>query len=755
VVAKLIQSAILNPVTPATKNLIWVKIIGEGKSAFDKDNFDQSLLGNYRVGEAGSDSDTLTLFDPDIAYISESLKQFFKADNNGIGIDIIEGLANLMFSERINIESTEKIVSGLCNLVHDTNSEEQVLRKVRSIYLQASRSDQIVDSELLIERLTPLMDDDPKIFVNNLARIWRRYNNPTFKEIPEEILEKLSPHTFEVISEKPKSFVIANSDKRQIFHAVLDVRRPKNRDGESDDEEGGMPTLKFRDIVINAVPTKIIKYENPASFDIKYEIEFETPLGHKFKTAPLGLDQITAELKTKGLIYKIRSADEALPAILNAYDRDGKITVKNEIDTQGFYLVDGKIVPIKVDIKMPSKEKIIQCVAVLEQLSTMLKHQDRFATYMKWGIASPFSFVMKQLDDEQFWLPLLFLDGFTRVGKTTDGVIILAINRKHTHKDRRKHNIGFASMDNVARFGLAGSYDTYPVLVNEVEFNNLRDPKTKSLVESIKHAVQNETSRSRFGKNKTTAEHFSALSSFIFTSNDNPPDDAAFLGRTVRIHYIKEDKPTEAERKAFDKFLYKERHIDNLGTLGDYTASYILEHQDLIHEDWKSWTEKILTEFYKEADKEVPEWIKQFVPETQLEDIIMEQEQSIRAFFERAINDTYKSNFNTYTSYNTSGRENVTFADRMKFCLDKELIPYLRKKERGGFGQPDDVLILHDVMKEMQKNGLNHAHGLKELAGIIGGIYDDPKIDNKTVRVIRISETKLKDFILPDLDLLE
>ena len=47
-------------------------------------------------------------------------------------------------------------------------------------------------------------------------------------------------------------------------------------------------TSAIRDIIINAIPRKIIRYENPAAvgIEIKYEIEFETPTGQIFKTEP-------------------------------------------------------------------------------------------------------------------------------------------------------------------------------------------------------------------------------------------------------------------------------------------------------------------------------------------------------------------------------------------------------------------------------------------------------------------------------------
>lgn len=139
------------------------------------------------------------------------------------------------------------------------------------------------------------------------------------------------------------------------------------------------------------------------------------------------------------------------------------------------------------------------------------------------------------------------------------------------------------------------------------------------------------------------------------------------------------------------------------------------------------------------------------VPETQLEDIISGQEQSVRGFFGEFINGTYSKNFRTYTDYKEVSMQQLTnlntFDHRLAFCLEKELISFLRKKGKTG----DDVLILQNVIEEMRKSGINNVHGLKELASLIGGKYNTPKLGGTTVRTVTIPKIKLIKFILPDI----
>jgi hypothetical protein len=725
--------ALIKDVNPNPKHdysKLWVEV----KSKEQQYN-DDILLGIYRY-EDQTERQTayktttdygINLFRVEINGIVSEFMRVFPKDsiNDMIRNDLIDRLIAFMFSNKVSIDSTEAIVKQL----YDNNENlEEKLKVVRQIYIDGSRGERIP---------TPLNNDAISKILLKHARLPR-----TLYTIDPNILNELFTHTFELISETSKSFVVARSDTKQIVQADIETHKIA--------EDYSEEKLEFEDTIINAIPTEIIQYENPTNPDIKYEIEFETPNGRKYKTDPLSLDEIIKYLRSKRLIYKIRLADEALPAILNAYERDGKITIKNEVDTAGFYLVDGKITAVKTDVKMPSKEEIIKCVQVLEHLSTKYKKPERFATIIKWGIAAPFSFVMKQLEDENLWLPMLWEDGHTKVGKTTDGRLILAISRKH--RDQLRHDIGFTSLDTMYKFGAATSHNTFPVLVNEVNLTDYqKDKLQKQIVEALKHSIQSKTARSRGNKNDSKMEYFPALGSFMFTGNDLPPDEEALIGRMINIHHVREDEPTKEEKIAFDKYLFKERHINELGILGDFVAAYILEHQELIHEDWKAWSEKIITEFYRIAGRDAPKWVKLFVPEIQLEDIVSGQEQSVRGLLADAVNATYRFNFGTF-NYKTEEKVNTSFTNRLDFCLDHKLISYLRRIEnKFAFGGDYDILILQNVVEEIRKKGINHIHGLKELVNIIGGKYDVFKVDDKPIRAIKISESKLIEFIMPDL----
>ena len=146
---------------------------------------------------------------------------------------------------------------------------------------------------------------------------------------------------------------MAHFEKKQILSGRINSTKRK----EDNEESKPLQYIQYGNVIIDAVPIKVTKYESPSTIEIKYEIEFEIPTGQSLKIRPANLEEILGYLKTNGLIYKVRASEEALPAILNAYYREGKMIIKREIETPGFYLVDNKIEAYKVDRKRPTRKR--------------------------------------------------------------------------------------------------------------------------------------------------------------------------------------------------------------------------------------------------------------------------------------------------------------------------------------------------------------------------------------------------------------
>ena len=99
-----------------------------------------------------------------------------------------------------------------------------------------------------------------------------------------------------------------------------------------------------------------------------------------------------------------------------------------------------------------------------------------------------------------------------------------------------------------------------------------------------------------------------------------------------------------------------------MGTLGDFCANYILNNQDILFKsEWNYAATEILKAFFEEAQMQAPEWVNDFVQETQVQDIAQEQEQIVRGFLTKMVNDTYSRNFRALASRIDQEIENNNF----------------------------------------------------------------------------------------------
>ena len=154
---------------------------------------------------------------------------------------------------------------------------------------------------------------------------------------------------------------------------------------------------------------------------------------------------------------------------------------------------------------------------------------------------------------------------------------------------------------------------------------------------------------------------------------------------------------------------------------------------------------EVLTAFFKAAEKEVPAWMYDFVQESQVQDIAEEQEQIIRGFLTKIVNDTFARNYRILTSSADQAHENNNFENRLIFCLDKDLISFLKRKS------PGEVLIMHDIVKEMKAQRINHISNLAELGRMLQCEVKATNLGGKTTRLVTISIQRFIEFILPPL----
>jgi hypothetical protein len=657
---------------------------------------------------------------------------------NGNRNDIIFALSGFLCHRGLVLDAAETVVNELCKITGDEDIENRLV-VVRNTYQKANEGKPITSRNELFEILERVGGMEPaNQIIKDISQLLNKTQDPVVSQLDSSIRNELSGHIFETVCYDPPTLVVAHATKKQIITCKILRDRNQNAIERQD-------SLRLGEVILNAFPEEIIRYESPLNKDqIKYKIKFTTPFGDSFTTQPKSLDKIVLNLKMRSLTYKPRTAEESLNAVINGAQRAQRVLVVRQIETPGFYYVDSKIVASNITMHQPSIDEIKRCIEFLTELVNRSKHPDILVTEIKWGIIAPFNFVFKQLSEEgsERWIPWLYLNGHTKTSKTTDGTIVLSIYRK------QKNKLSLASTNNVARLGEAISHDTFPVLIDEVKL----DPKIHSdLVEAIKHAVQGQTARTKLLISSEPI-HIPALSACIFTSNHQLPSDPALRRRFLNLYHHKDDKPTEDEISNFQSFLKSGRN--SLGTLGDFASYYLLSNQELItndRNDWQTIAKTVLEEFCKAANLSPPDWIDMTSIGNQIEDIEAEEEQIIRSFFVKKINDAFSKNYRSIEPWKDQQIDSVTNKNgplemRLNFCLDNRLISFMLRKSTN----PNEILITNDILKEFRDAGIDFIQTFTDLARMLGAEIKPTKLDRKSARLIITSVPKLIGFMDPE-----
>jgi hypothetical protein len=207
-------------------------------------------------------------------------------------------------------------------------------KNIEAVYDTYDYNNKNISGYHALEEILLLITKDEKIVADIFATLDKYRPHISWKDqLSPEIAIQLRKHVFEVISYNPLRFVIAHTDFKQIVDASIWERSIKSKNSGREQDETIVHTLKIEHVIISAIPSKITCYENATHSEPRYEIEFETSNDKVFSLAPKTIEETVADLRARGLVYNIRYAEQKLAAILNAYQKEGKVAFNREIET--------------------------------------------------------------------------------------------------------------------------------------------------------------------------------------------------------------------------------------------------------------------------------------------------------------------------------------------------------------------------------------------------------------------------------------
>ena len=538
------------------------------------------------------------------------------------------------------------------------------------------------------------------------------------KEI-EDIFGAASPFrdsVFEILDYEKQLYAVANLRKLVVARA----RR----------SESG---FKYRERVAIGAPVEVAVYVNPVGGVTKYQVRWETATRPKpIVVGPALLEEIVDRLKAEGLIVASRLAYDVLTAVVEGFIRKGRAVIKTDIDAQGFFVVDGKLVAANIDIEKPGAEDLRKALELLNELSEVwyAHARERFAAVVRWGIVAPFIFAYKQRGR---WYRWLYLFGPSSTGKTTLASIALAV-WGITLPNTRFEKTG-ASIDTIARLGHVLSQTTLPILVNEPG-NALNK---EDIVEAIKNAVENPTARGRFYRGSYV--EIPALAPLIFTSNRYLPRDDALLRRFAVVSFSFGEKISGEKAGEFEEKV--KPRLGVLKALGNFAASYILDkYSTSFGKDLDKLAVEVLEEAYRAVGMEIPRWI--YLEHREEGDVYEDIRESVRSFLVNRITEAYTRFVGKVIAEYDTGvkvfdRASIVFENRVKVVLQENLIPWLILKD-------SDVYITSDILQELK--GVVGDMSLRSLAELLGWMYEEFSIRTRGMVISRyMAKVSLKDFV--------
>lgn len=700
---------------------------------------------------------------------------------NGRRDNLVFALSGYLHKNGVSESLILEIVEGLVSQANDEESQAR-LKVVKDTCSKDANSDQVSGYIKLLEALnnnqSAIADieqvlNELSIGAFNSNRKRDTQNGEVERMLPADILQQLTPHIYKLISYNPLTFIVADQSRKEIIKSVVKTFR-KTRDGSNKSTATTTTSTQTtittttitvqryipRNVIIDAIPTKVVINNNPLDGNKTYQITFTHKASKKpFTLGPGTVKFIVEELENRGR-YISKDAVEALTAVLTKYEDNEIAEINNKIPYPGYYYIDGKIIGCDITQRLDfdpynnqeHKKEVLECIEVLEGLQSRNKKKTAFPTLLKWGLVAPFSFIIKtESKGPENALPGVQLYDKPDTGKSTLSIYAaLAIWRKHDEKKEKDNHLGPGSVDSPYRFGQAISRSTYPVLVDEV--GALGEDRLYYLVEMIKHALLHKVVRSGKFTEKRHSDIL-ALGDIIFTSNPPPPRDPAYRRRFIIMQYLDSDKLTEEEKKEFKHWL--EDRMEKLGVLGDFAAKYIIEHPDSVLEfkdfQWYKPGEIILREFYKSVGKEPPAWLELVAEQNAVQESNDEKHFELVGFLRHTILETYRRDALT------EGRSGIetTFQMKINHCLQNQSVPFLFEHKRNK-GEEVEVVITSNIVSELkrynrsQTNSSNHT--LAALASEIPGFkVDQRKIDGKNKKVACGPKEKFYEFLTPNI----
>ena len=454
-----------------------------------------------------------------------------------------------------------------------------------------------------------------------------------------------------------------------------------------------------------------------------------------------------------GIVLKPREYKGIINEVINEYIKLEQIHTIEEIPVPGIFCnpLNGKLARAdnnqSVPITLPSKESVSQAIGVWEDLEDVYPGDNsKLAHILRWGLLSPFSYILKT---RFVWQPMLFLYGASRTSKTTLAEISLCPYSRITEDI----SIGGGAFNTDYRIGHALSRQGIGTIINEPSATINND----NYCDLLKRAIESGISREKNENGVHTK--IPAYSNMCFTSNSFLPTNDAFVRRADYIEFTKNERLSDDDVKLFNQTFQHQnwnntRFLD-LRPLGDYMVYYVSQdvnvlgnyHNDIVFGMIKSLFEYVGEKPFKwlfgmpelmdvgASDKEVLSEFRRMILK-EYRDLTRNSSKIYESAFEVGVSmsDDWQV---THTTHHGD------FAKLLRAIVESNNIPYLH------YSKVKDVEYI--IVNTSVKNALKDFNGLqitcKGLADYMGYKYDTISYKGHKIKGFRMLFSEFVNFM--------
>ncbi|MGC8848753.1 MAG: hypothetical protein ACP5QE_07915, partial [Conexivisphaera sp.] len=525
---------------------------------------------------------------------------------------------------------------------------------------------------------------------------------------------------------------------RGIVHPVKRYRLPS----------GGLtPLMPANPVVLFVVPEEIELRVQPSveAFAVKWR-----RAGGPDVVTVGGVKEIVDRLQSAGAVGARNKAHDAVSAILDFAMRQGWVRVV-EAAPPGVY-IEGEKLRVVWPRGAPPEGDLAAALDVLDELARWYS-QEKFATVMKWGIASPLSYAIRKLGGV---FTQLVPYGRRDTGKSTLAAIAAAHlwGRDARSLARTPEEVGekpfvgsgesLASTYRIEQWGSATTFPIWADEANPVFVLGRGQVENSNVLNYLKAAASSVGGRGRRREWGSLAGE-EVLAPFVVTLNPTPPVDfsRADWAKTFSVIYFGSSDVLSEER-IHDFNVRVAPRLPELAALGRFALEYAAAKGvgwlrnavvEARVEVWDVLGREILEAAYRAAGREPPAWIVlKAVPS--LTQSRREAEEEVREIIierlQRAIYEAYSE-----AVRGGEGEQTSNWDMRIRIAARAGTATWLKViTPRGG----EYVVLVRGVLDVVNWRGDLQLADMKGLAEVMGWEYGeihshDARINTKGIRV--------------------